>query len=229
MSSIIRTTDLTKNYWLGEVKVEAVTGVDLEVDEGSFISIMGPSGAGKTSLMHLLGLLDTPTSGEVEIDGRETSSLSERQRAYFRLKKIGFVFQFFSLLSGFKAYENVYLPMLLTGAETSVSVDRAQEVLEMVGLGDRMDHRPDQLSGGQRQRVAIARAIVNEPDIILADEPTSALDTKTSRDIMGVFRDLSEQGRTVVTVNHEEEIGEIADEVVWMEDGIVRERRKNGN
>lgn len=222
--SIISTTALTKNYWLGEVKVEAVTDVDLAVEEGAFLSIMGPSGAGKTTLMHLLGLLDTPTSGEVEIAGRKTSTLTDRQRARFRLEKIGFVFQFFSLLSGFKAYENVYLPMLLIGAETGASVERAREVLEMVGLGDRLEHRPDQLSGGQRQRVAIARAIVNEPDIILADEPTSALDTKTSREIMEVFRDLAGQGHTVITVNHEETIGDIADEVVWMEDGKITSR-----
>ncbi|MDY6769381.1 MAG: ABC transporter ATP-binding protein [Candidatus Nanohaloarchaea archaeon] len=221
---MIETDDLTKTYQLGEVTVEALRGVDISINQGEFVSMMGPSGAGKSTLMHLVGLLDEPTAGTVTIKGREATALSDRQKAYFRLNNIGFVFQFYSLLAGFQSYENVYLPLLLAGRSEAASVQRAEEVLEQVGLGDRMKHRPSELSGGERQRVAIARAIVNEPAVVLADEPTSELDTATSEDIMAVFRELSETGHTVMTVNHEEHIGELADRVIWLEDGEVVER-----
>ncbi|MFB6077061.1 MAG: ABC transporter ATP-binding protein [Candidatus Nanohaloarchaea archaeon] len=222
--TMIETSDLGKTYHLGEVEVTALRGVDLSVEEGEFVSIMGPSGAGKSTLMHLLGLLDEPTSGTVTIDGRDTTTLSDRQKARFRLEHIGFVFQFYSLLSGLRSHENVSLPLLLAGESSAAAIERAATALEQVGLGDRVDHRPSELSGGERQRAAIARAIVNEPDVVLADEPTSELDTATSRDIMAVFRDLVEAGHTVVTVNHEQEIGHLADRVVRLEDGKIVDR-----
>jgi putative ABC transport system ATP-binding protein len=214
---------LKKTYRMGEINVEALKGVDLAMEKGSFTSIMGPSGSGKSTLMHILGLLDRPTEGTVTISGRDTADLSDRQRAAFRLKKIGFVFQFYSLLSGFESYENVFLPMFLSGSSKQASIKRSKEVLERVGLGDRLKHRPSELSGGQRQRVAIARAIVNDPDIILADEPNSQLDTETSEEIMELFQDLANDGHTVITVNHEEEFGRMAENVIWLEDGLIQE------
>jgi len=210
---------------MGELTVKALEEVNLEIKKGSFTSIMGPSGSGKSTLMHLIGLLDSPTSGNVQIAGKDTSKLSDRQKAHFRLKKIGFVFQFYSLLSGFTALENVYMPLIMNGESKKKARKKATDALDKVNLSDRTKHSPEELSGGQRQRVAIARALVNEPEIVLADEPNSQLDTETSQQIMQVFREISESGQTVVTVNHEEELGEKADEVIWLEDGKITERR----
>ena len=224
--SIIDAEEIWKVYSMGDVDVEALRGVDVSIEEGEFVSIMGPSGSGKSTLMHILGMLDSPTRGSLKINGRDVGEFTERQKAAFRLKTTGFVFQFYSLLSGFQAYENVYLPMFLVGCSRNRCVRRAKEVLEEVGLGDRMKHRPGELSGGQRQRVAIARAIVNDPDIILADEPNSQLDTRTSRQIMDLFRDLSDRGRTVVMVNHEKELGEMADRRIILEDGEITDDGK---
>lgn len=218
---VIEGENLWKVYRMGDVEVKALHGVDISVDEGEFVSIMGPSGSGKSTLMHILGLLDSPSRGNVRVKGKEVGEMTEAQRAAFRLKTTGFVFQFYSLLSGFMAYENVYLPMSLMGCTRQKCVSRAREVLQQVGLGDRLKHKPNELSGGQRQRVAIARAIVNDPDIILADEPNSQLDTETSKQIMNLFRELSEQGRTVVVVNHEPELGEMADRKIILEDGEI--------
>ncbi len=220
----IRTEKLSKTYRMGELDVEALKHVGLEVEDSEFVSIMGPSGSGKSTLMHLIGLLDSPTSGKVVIDGTDTSGFSDRQKAYFRLEKIGFVFQFYSLLSGFTALENVSMPLIMKGESRGDAREKARETLGKVGLSDRMDHRPEELSGGQRQRVAIARAVANRPDIILADEPNSQLDTETSDQIMQLFRELSEDGHTVVTVNHERQEGEKADRVIWLEDGEIKER-----
>ncbi len=224
MPPAIEGKDLRKVYDMGEIDVEALNGVDVTVEHGEFVSIMGPSGSGKSTLMHILGLLDSPSAGTVRIDGTDTTRFSGRQKAAFRLKKIGFVFQFYSLLSGFEAYENVYLPMFLAGNTKEASIERAKEVLGQVGLADRLRHTPSELSGGQRQRVAIARALVNDPDIVLADEPNSQLDTKTSEQIMDLFRELAEEGTTVVVVNHEQEQGEMADRIVWLEDGLIKDR-----
>ncbi|MDY6788676.1 MAG: ABC transporter ATP-binding protein [Candidatus Nanohaloarchaea archaeon] len=218
----IECRDLWKIYKMGDIDVEALKGVDLDIEKGEFVSIMGPSGSGKSTLMHLIGLLDNPTRGKITIDGTDTSKLTDRQKSAFRLKKTGFVFQFYSLLSGFKGYENVYLPMLLAGTEQKDAIQKAVQGLKEVGLGDRLKHKPNELSGGQRQRAAIARAIVNDPDIILADEPNSQLDTKTSKQIMGLFRKLSEKGHTVITVNHERELGEMTDRLIWLEDGKIK-------
>ena len=224
--SIVSAENIWKVYRMGDIDVEALKGVSLDIEEGEFVSIMGPSGSGKSTLMHILGMLDDPTRGSIKVKGRDVNSLNERQKAAFRLKTTGFVFQFYSLLSGFMAYENVYLPMFLMGCTKKTCVSRAREVLEEVGLGDRLKHRPGELSGGQRQRVAIARAIVNDPDIILADEPNSQLDTKTSKQIMNLFRKLSEQGRTVIVVNHEEELGRMADRKIIIEDGQITDYGK---
>ncbi|MFB6209692.1 MAG: ABC transporter ATP-binding protein [Candidatus Nanohaloarchaea archaeon] len=224
MNYSIRTEDLRKEYQMGELTVKALEGVNLEIEKGSFTSIMGPSGSGKSTLMHMIGLLDAPSSGEVYLSGKKTSKLSDRQKAHLRMEKIGFVFQFYSLLSGFTALENVFMPLVMKGKPKKEARKSSREALEKVRLADRLDHTPEELSGGQRQRVAIARALVNQPEIVLADEPNSQLDTETSNEIMGIFRDISESGQTVITVNHEQEHGEKADEVIWLEDGKITER-----
>jgi len=221
---IIETENLTKTYQMGEIPVEALKEVNLEVEEGAFVSIMGPSGSGKSTLMHLLGLLDNPTSGEVYIKEEKTSELGEKEKAKFRLEKIGFVFQFYSLLKGFESLEQVILPQILEGTTEKKAKKKAQKALEKVGLGDRKDHSPSELSGGQRQRVAVARALAGNPDILIADESTSQLDTESSEEIMQLYRDLSEQGQTVITVNHEKELGQKADRTIWLEDGEIKDR-----
>jgi len=221
---IIETENLTKTYQMGEIPVEALKEVNLEVEEGAFVSIMGPSGSGNSTLMHLLGLLDNPTSGEVYIKEEKTSELGEKEKAKFRLEKIGFVFQFYSLLKGFESLEQVILPQILEGTTEKKAKKKAQKALEKVGLGDRKDHSPSELSGGQRQRVAVARALAGNPDILIADESTSQLDTESSEEIMQLYRDLSEQGQTVITVNHEKELGQKADRTIWLEDGEIKDR-----
>lgn len=221
---IIETENLTKTYQMGEIPVEALKEVNLEVEEGAFVSIMGPSGSGKSTLMHLLGLLDDPTEGEVYIKEEKTSELGEKEKAKFRLEKIGFVFQFYSLLKGFESLEQVILPQILEGTTEKKAKKKAQKALEKVGLGDRKDHSPSELSGGQRQRVAVARALAGNPDILIADESTSQLDTESSEEIMQLYRDLSEQGQTVITVNHEKELGQKADRTIWLQDGEIKDR-----
>ena len=223
---IIETENLTKTYQMGEIPVEALKEVNLEVEEGAFVSIMGPSGSGKSTLMHLLGLLDNPTSGEVYIKEEKTSELGEKEKAKFRLEKIGFVFQFYSLLKGFESLEQVILPQILEGTTEKKAKKKAQKALEKVSLGDRKDHSPSELSGGQRQRVAVARALAGNPDILIADESTSQLDTESSQEIMQLYRDLSEQGQTVITVNHEKELGQKADRTIWLQDGEIKDREK---
>ncbi|QKQ98235.1 ATP-binding cassette domain-containing protein [Candidatus Nanohaloarchaea archaeon] len=223
MNYAIKTEDLSKIYSMGEVEVEALKDVSIDIEKGEFVSIMGPSGSGKSTLMHLIGLLDDPSSGEITVDGTNTSSMTEDEKSEFRLEKIGFVFQFYSLLKGFNSLEQVYLPLTLDGVPDSEAKERAREALEKVGLSDRMKHSPDELSGGQRQRVAVARALAGEPEILLADESTSQLDTEVSEKMMQLYRDLAEQGQTVITVNHEKELGKEADRVIWLEDGELSE------
>jgi putative ABC transport system ATP-binding protein len=221
---IIEAENLTKTYQMGEVEVNAVKNLNLEIEKGSFVSVMGPSGSGKSTLMHLLGLLDMPTDGELVISGRKTSDLNERHRSEMRLKRIGLIFQFYSLLTGFDSLQQVILPQMLDNVKEERARDRAKECLKKVGLGDRIDHKPSELSGGQRQRVAVARALAGNPNILLADESTSQLDTETSKKIMELYRDISNQGKTVITVNHEEELGEMADRKIWLEDGKLKKR-----
>ncbi|MDJ1423059.1 MAG: ABC transporter ATP-binding protein [Candidatus Methanoperedens sp.] len=200
---------------MGKVEVPALRGVDLTINRGEFVALMGSSGSGKSTLMNMIGLLDSPTSGKIAIDGIDVSSLNENQRADFRLRKIGFIFQFFSLLMELSSIENVILPMLMDERR----YDRAASLLELVGIGDRAMHMPSELSGGQQQRVAIARALANEPAILLADEPTANLDTESSNQIVELFRHLNNRGQTIIMVTHEPELGERADRIVRLKDG----------
>jgi putative ABC transport system ATP-binding protein len=207
-----------RTYYLGE-PVHALTDVSLILPDGSFTAVMGPSGSGKSTLMNLLGCLDTPDEGTIEIDGRSVTDLSGSERASLRGSELGFVFQQFNLMPRLTAAENVTLPMVFTDAIDQSRRERAKELLERVGLGDRLDHTPPELSGGQRQRVAIARALANEPSLVLADEPTGNLDTDTGGQIMELFERLNREGRTILMVTHERHIAEHADRIVHLIDG----------
>jgi len=224
MEPIIKLVDFRRTYRNGSLEVHAVRGVTLDIFPGEFVAIMGASGSGKSTLMNTIGCLDRPTSGSYELDGVDIGDLSRDQLAALRNSKLGFVFQGFNLLTRTSALENVELPLLycrppMPGHEQQ---ERALAALEMVGLGDRADHYPNQLSGGQQQRVAIARALVNEPRVLLADEPTGNLDTRTSIEVMGVFQSLNDQGITIVMVTHELDIARFSKRKVVMRDGLVR-------
>lgn len=221
-SPLIACQDLRKEYRMGENVVVALKGVTTEISEGEFLAIMGPSGSGKSTFMNLLGALDTPTSGKLQIAGREVSTLSGDALAALRNEEIGFVFQQFMLLARTDAVDNVKLPLMYTHLSAKDKDRRAKAALDRVGLGDRLDHTPAQLSGGQQQRVAIARALVNNPRMILADEPTGALDTATSEQIMELFQDLNDEGVTVVLVTHEEEIAAYARRIMRFRDGELQ-------
>ncbi len=214
---MIELEDVKKIYYMGRIEVPALRGVDLRINRGEFVALMGSSGSGKSTLLNMIGLLDSPTSGKIVIDGVDVSLLNENKRADFRLQKIGFVFQFFSLLMELSATENVALPMIMDGRR----YDHAASLLELVGIGDRAMHLPSELSGGQQQRVAIARALANEPAILLADEPTANLDTESSHQIVELFRELNKQGQTIIMVTHEPELGEKADRIIRLKDGRV--------
>ena len=218
---MIRTEGLVKDYVLGAETVHAVRGVDFEIKVAEFVAIMGPSGSGKSTLMNMIGCLDTPTAGEYWLNGQPVSELSEDQLARVRNKEIGFVFQTFNLLPRATALHNVELPLIYAGVGGRDRRRLAAEKLELVGLADRMDHRPPEMSGGQRQRVAMARALVNDPAILLADEPTGNLDSVTSGDIMRQLKELNEQGQTIVLVTHERDIAEYAKRQVHLNDGMI--------
>lgn len=219
--ALISCRNLTKVYRMGDQEVHALRGVTLDINSGEFVAIMGPSGSGKSSLMNLIGALDRPTSGEMWIAGRELSTMSRDDLADLRNETLGFVFQQFNLLPRQDALANVKLPLRYARKEIHDIDARARECLEMVKLGDRLDHRPMQLSGGQQQRVAIARALVNHPSILLADEPTGALDTKTTGEIMELLTDLNRQGITVIVVTHEPEVAEYATRQIHFRDGQI--------
>lgn len=221
MQSIISISELKKTYVMGAAVVHALRSITLEIQPNEFVALMGPSGSGKSTLMNLIGCLDTPTSGKYVLNGHDVSHLSDDELAEIRNKEIGFVFQTFNLLPRLSALENVALPLVYAGMGKSQRVERAEEVMEKVGLTDRMYHKPNELSGGQRQRVAIGRALVNNPSIILADEPTGNLDTRTSFEIMDIFEKLHEQGNTIILVTHENDISEHAHRIVRLRDGLV--------
>jgi len=218
---IIRIRDLVRHYVMGSETVQALRGVSLDIQRNEYVAIMGPSGSGKSTMMNVLGCLDTPTSGEYWLNGQEVSRLTDDALARVRNKEIGFVFQTFNLLPRASALHNVELPLVYAGVGGKDRRDRAAQALQIVGLADRMHHRPNELSGGQRQRVAIARALVNSPSILLADEPTGNLDSTTSEEIMGVFRELHDKGQTVIMVTHEPDIAAHAARVVVLRDGRV--------
>ncbi|MEO6954254.1 MAG: ABC transporter ATP-binding protein [Polyangia bacterium] len=225
--AILLLTDITKVYQMGEVEVRALKGVSLRVDPGEMVAIMGASGSGKSTMLNVIGTLDRPSSGSYVLDGEQVDTLDENQLSSLRNRKIGFVFQSFNLLPRDSALENVELPMVYASVRPSERNARATKALTRVGLGDRLDHLPNQLSGGQQQRVSIARALVNEPVLLLADEPTGALDSDTTKQVMELFVELHEQGMTVVIVTHDPGIAKYAERVVHFKDGLIVSDERN--
>ena len=222
---LIDVRSLVKTYEIGKIQVNALCGVDVHIDDNEYVAIMGPSGSGKSTLMNIIGCLDTPTSGEYQFGGEHVSAMNDDQLADIRNRKIGFVFQTFNLLPRANALHNVELPLIYAGLPTAKRREQAKQALERVGLGDRMDHKPNELSGGQRQRVAIARALVNNPSIILADEPTGNLDSKTGEEIMAVLEELNRQGNTIILVTHDEHIASHSRRIIRLRDGLIEEDR----
>lgn len=221
MSHLIETANLWKTYKMGVEELHALKGVNLTVEKGEYLAIMGPSGSGKSTLMNLIGCLDTPSQGSYVLNGKQVAKMSDDELAHIRNREIGFVFQTFNLLPRATALHNVELPLIYNGTDSKTRLEKAKRALEMVDLGDRMGHKPNELSGGQRQRVAVARALVNSPSIILADEPTGNLDSKTGEEIMGLFARLHLEGNTIIVVTHEPDIALHANRVIYIRDGNI--------
>ena len=224
---IIETQNLVKSFQVGSEEVQALKGVNLSVKKGEFLSIMGPSGSGKTTLMNIIGCLDTPSSGKYYLNNKLVNELDDDDLAMIRNKEIGFVFQSFHLLARNSALNNVMLPLKYAGIKESDAYQRAKEVLEKVGLMDRVNHSPSELSGGQQQRVAIARALVNKPSIIFADEPTGNLDSQTGNDVMKLFQELNDQGQTIILITHEEDIAMQSKRIITIKDGLIESDIQN--
>jgi putative ABC transport system ATP-binding protein len=220
---VIELENVSKIYQMGHAKLVALKNVNLKINKGEYIAVLGPSGSGKSTLLHMMGILDVPTSGKIYVEGREVSQLSEDERARIRGKKIGFVFQLFNLIPSLTALENAALPMMVYGVEKEERERRARELLEKLGLGERLNHKPSELSGGQRQRVAIARALANNPEVILADEPTGNLESKSGHEVVEIFTKLNKEGKTVVVVTHDEDIAKHARRIIRIKDGEVKE------
>ncbi len=229
MPSIIHLESIVKNYYPGTEVVQALRSVSININKNEYVAIMGPSGSGKSTLMNIIGCLDTPTSGTYILNNKDASKLVDNQLAEIRNKEIGFVFQTFNLLPRYSALENVMLPLVYAGVSKSERMQRAKVALENVGLADRMEHKPNELSGGQRQRVSVARALVNNPAIILADEPTGNLDSKTSIDIMNLFKEIHDKGNTIILVTHEENIALHAHRIIRLLDGEIESDQMNNN
>lgn len=221
MQEVIRTVNITRDFILGKEVIKVLKGISISVNKNEYVAFMGPSGSGKSTFMNIIGCLDTPTSGQYFLNGTDVSKMNDRELAGVRNKEIGFIFQTFNLLPRYTALENVALPLVYAGYSKAERIKRAKEVLEQVGLGDRMKHKPNELSGGQRQRVAVARALVNNPTILLADEPTGNLDTKTSYEIMALFDELHQRGNTIIVVTHEEDIAKHTSRIVRLRDGLI--------
>lgn len=229
MEPLITIKDIGRKYVIGTEVIHAIKSVSLTINKGEFVALMGPSGSGKSTLMNILGCLDTPSKGEYILNGINVSQMTENELAEVRNTEIGFVFQTFNLLPRNSALDNVALPLVYAGISKEKRQERARQTLENVGLGHRVDHRPNELSGGQRQRVAVARALINNPSIILADEPTGNLDTKTSIEIMGLIEDIHDKGNTIILVTHEEDIAQHAHRIVRMRDGLIENDYANPN
>lgn len=227
MEPIISLTNISRKFQIGNETVNAIKSVSLQINKNEYVALMGPSGSGKSTLMNILGCLDTPSGGSYVLNGTDVSKLEDNELAEIRNKEIGFVFQTFNLLPKSTALENVTLPLIYAGKNKSERLQRAMEVLDQVGLANRVRHKPNELSGGQRQRVAVARALVNHPAIILADEPTGNLDSKTSMEIMGLFQQIHKKGNTIILVTHEEDIARYAQRIIRLKDGLVESDEKN--
>ncbi len=221
MTTTIWMREITKNYRLGDMEVPVLKGIDLNIEEGEYVAIMGMSGSGKSTLMNIIGCLDRPTSGDYVLEGRNLTTLTNDELAYIRNQRLGFVFQQFNLLPRATALENVMLPAIYAGLPKPQRRRRAEDVLTRVGLAERLHNRPNQLSGGQQQRVAIARALINRPALLLADEPTGALDTQTSAEVMDLLGDLNRQGITIAIVTHEHDVAACASRTIYVKDGLV--------
>ncbi|ACL02289.1 ABC transporter related [Desulfatibacillum aliphaticivorans] len=222
IENVVRVSEVTKSFNLGKITVQALKGINLEIATGNYISIMGPSGSGKSTLFNMIGGLDKPTSGRVYIDEVDIAQLDAYELAWLRCRKIGYIFQTFNLIQVMTALENVTLPMTFAGETSSASMEKGMELLKLVGLGDRYNHKPNELSGGQQQRVAVARALANDPSIILADEPTGNLDLSTGEEIIALLKKLSrERNVTVISATHDFKMLNVSDQVVWIRDGLV--------
>ena len=220
-NALISLQDIRKTYVLGDQTVHALKKIDLDIHQGEYVALMGPSGFGKSTLMNIIGCLDTPSAGKYWLNQKEVSMMTDIELSKVRNDEIGFVFQTFNLLNRLSSLENVALPLVYAGISQKERLERARETLNKVGLGNRLDHKPNELSGGQRQRVAVARALINNPSLLLADEPTGNLDTQTSHEIMGLFEEIHAGGNTIVLVTHEEDIAKHAKKIVRLRDGLI--------